>query len=105
MKKFLAEIGYLNVVEANDGAEAVALVDEQAIDFVFMDIVMKEMNGDLALAKIRQNHPYLPVVMLSSVTDHRLVETCERMGISGFIFKPLNSVNAAKELEKYLKIA
>jgi DNA-binding NarL/FixJ family response regulator len=47
-------------------------------------------------------HPDLPIVMLSSVTDQKLVANCEQIGISGFIYKPLNHQNGPATLQLYL---
>lgn len=105
MEKFLSDLGYNNVVTASDGSEAIEIVESQPVDFIFMDVVMKRVNGDEALARIRRDHPSLPIVMLSSVTDAKLVANCEQIGISGFIFKPLHNKDAHEKLQEYLKIA
>jgi len=105
INKFLSQLGYSNVIEADDGSAAVQLVQSEAPDFMFMDIVMDKMNGDKALAEIRKTHPELPIVMLSSVTDQALVKNCEALGISGFIFKPLNNETGPETLKEHLKIA
>tara|TARA_R110000744_G_scaffold299518_10_gene408914 strand:- start:126 stop:1076 length:951 start_codon:yes stop_codon:yes gene_type:complete len=105
LKRYLSQLGYNNVIEADDGSTAVTMVEEQKPDFMFMDVVMGQLNGDLALAKIRDNGSNVPVVMLSSVTDQALIKSCESMGISGFIFKPIQADNGAKIIKDYLKIA
>lgn len=104
LRRFLNELGYGTIIEAADGTEAVQTVSEQAVDFVFMDVVMDQMNGDEALSEIRKLKPELPVVMLSSVTDYEMVATCKELGISGFIFKPLNKDNGPETLQRHLKI-
>lgn len=105
LRRYLAQLGYNNVIEADDGSTAVVMVQEQQPDFMIMDVVMGEMNGDQALAKIRQNGSEVPVVMLSSVTDKALVNQCQAHGISGFIFKPIQADNGAEIVKEYLKIA
>ncbi|MEW6982419.1 response regulator [Colwelliaceae bacterium 6471] len=105
INKFLVQLGYNNIIEADDGSEAVKLVNSESPDFMFMDIVMERMNGDVALLEIRKTHPDLPIVMLSSVTDQQSVTNCEALGISGFIFKPLNNETGPQTLLDHLKIA
>ena len=105
LRRYLAQLGYNNVIEADDGAAAVTIVQEQAPDFMFMDVVMGEMNGDQALTNIRANGSNVPVVMLSSVTDQALIKSCESQGISGFIFKPIKADTGAEIVKDYLKIA
>ncbi|MBA6389921.1 response regulator [Colwellia sp. BRX10-3] len=105
LKRYLSQLGYNNVIEADDGSVAVTMVQEQQPDFMFMDVVMSEMNGDQALVNIRANGSNVPVVMLSSVTDQALIKSCESQGISGFIFKPIQADTGAEVIKDYLKIA
>lgn len=105
LKRFLNKLGYDNIIEADDGSTAIAMVESEAPDFMFMDVVMGETNGDVALKTIRSNGHKVPVVMLSSVTDQALVKQCEESGISGFIFKPIQADSGAEIIKSYLKIA
>jgi len=105
LRRFLAGLGYENVIEADDGSTAVEAVKNEAPDFLFMDVVMNEMNGNEALKAIRASGSNVPVVMLSSVTDKGLVDECQQSGVSGFIFKPIQANNGAETIKNYLKIA
>lgn len=105
LKRYLAQLGYNNVIEADDGTAAVEQVKNESPDFMFMDVVMSEMNGDEALKNIRAIGSEVPVVMLSSVTDQNLVNKCEEYGVSGFIFKPIQADSGAEVIKDYLKIA
>ncbi|WP_077284190.1 response regulator [Cognaticolwellia aestuarii] len=105
LRRYLAQLGYNNVVEADDGSTAVTMVQQEQPDFMIMDVVMGEMNGDQALASIRANGSKVPVVMLSSVTDQALIKSCQSQGISGFIFKPIQADTGAEIVKNYLKIA
>lgn len=105
LKRFLNNLGYDNIIEADDGSTAVTKVENESPDFMFMDVVMDNMNGDEALKAIRAKGFNVPVVMLSSVTDQNLVNQCEESGVSGFIFKPIQADNGAEIIKDYLKIA
>ncbi|MBA6288433.1 response regulator [Colwellia sp. MB3u-4] len=105
LRRYLLQLGYSNIIEAEDGSVAVTMVRDHKPDFLFLDVVMAQMNGDLALAKIRADGSKVPVVMLSSITDQVLIKRCESEGISGFIFKPINADNGAEIIKQYLKIA
>lgn len=105
LKRFLTGLGYNNVIEADDGSTAVEMVKTEAPDFIFMDVVMNNMNGNEALKNIRAIGSDVPVVMLSSVTDKALVDECQESGVSGFIFKPIQANNGAEIIKDYLKIA
>jgi CheY-like chemotaxis protein len=61
------------VGEAEDGAQAVELVDELACDAVIMDLNMPVMNGLDATALIRARHPGVHIVAFTSSTEPEVV--------------------------------
>ena len=102
LRRYLAALGYENVIEAADGEEAVRLHDAERPVLVFMDVVMPKMTGNQALTHIRAGGAHTPIVMLSSVADQELIRECEAQGISGYIVKPLTSDTGPQVLKPYL---
>jgi two-component system nitrogen regulation response regulator NtrX len=81
--------GY-EVTSAPDGRAALKMLDERVPDLVLLDIWMPGMDGLEVLAKIRERHPDLAVIMISG---HGNVETAVRaikQGAYDFIEKPLS---------------
>lgn len=102
LTKFLGELGYDNVVQAESGESALEIYETEKPDFIFMDVVMPEMNGNEVLNKIRQTDKETPIVMLSSVADQGVIDECESLGIDGYILKPLTVETGAEAIGKYL---
>ena len=75
------------VGEANDGAEAVQLVDELAPDVVLMDIRMPVLDGLGATEKIMTNHPEAKILVLTTFDLDEYVHSALRAGASGFMLK------------------
>ena len=67
IKNTLTQQGYTDIVEAQDGAEAVTKFAEENPDLVFMDITMPNMDGLQALKKIKENHPDAKIVILIKI--------------------------------------
>ncbi|SFT81873.1 two-component system, chemotaxis family, response regulator CheY [Selenomonas sp. GACV-9] len=104
-KKLRAELEALNceVLEAENGKEAVMLNLQESIDCIFLDIVMPEVGGIEALQVIKEVNPDLPVVMLSSAgTPQKLMITL-KMGAMDFIQKPYSSDQIKKTIETVRK--
>lgn len=95
LRRYLGDLGYSNISEADDGDVAVEKIAADSPAFVFMDIVMDKMNGDDALVKIRESNKDVPIVMLTSITDSAVIEKCTSLGIQGFVLKPLNANSAS----------
>ncbi len=102
MKRFLKKLGYNNVIEATNGFEAIEKFTSESPDFLFMDVVMPELNGNEALRQIREKDQETPIVMLSSVADQEVIDQCESLGISGYIIKPLTIDNGPETLSRFL---
>jgi two-component system response regulator FlrC len=73
--RVLKEEGY-HVHEAQDGAEALALLESGAslIDCVVSDVMMPRLNGVELLQALSLRHPGLPVLLMSAYGTAELVE-------------------------------
>lgn len=103
LKLYLRELGYKNFVEAENGHEAVDKHSSERPDFIFMDMVMPEMNGSEALRIIRAKSLETPIVMLTSVADDDVVRECESLGIEGYVVKPLTRETGPEVLGRFLR--
>ena len=105
IKNYLTSMGYSNLIEAENGAEAVSKLKDNDVDLVFMDIVMPIMTGIDALKKIREDECDVPVVMLSSIADEKTIEDCKFYGVLDYILKPINATSGPDILKKALQKA
>ncbi len=106
---FLSTQPGISVVgEAETGEDAVRLVAEQQPDIVLMDIVLPGMSGIDALRVIREEHPAVEVIMLSSFVDDEKVEQAIQMGAAGYLMKDVDpgelaeAIRATRRGEMYL---
>lgn len=104
VKKYLVGLGYKQIIEAEDGQEAVDKHTSTPSDFIFMDIVMPNLAGNHALAKIRESDKSTPVVMLTSVSEDHMIKECEGHGILGYILKPINQNDGPTILSNFLEM-
>lgn len=77
---------------AANGRIALAKISQLNPDVVVMDVEMPEMNGLEALAALRREHPRLPVIMFSNLTERGAAHTLEALalGATDYITKPAN---------------
>jgi two-component system chemotaxis response regulator CheY len=101
MSRVFKELGYANIIEAEDGVRAVELHASERPDLIMLDIVMPNMGGDEALAKIRDKDRVTPVIMLSSVAKQSQIDACKALGIVEFVVKPLTA-ETGKEMVRDL---
>ena len=58
-----------NVIEANDGREALDYLKKDGFDLVITDYVMPEMSGDVLAAEMKRNSPSTPLIMITANAD------------------------------------
>jgi len=73
--------------QAQDGAEAIALVEKFQPDLVLMDLKMPGLNGIEATRQIRANYPQVKVLVLTTYDDDEWVFDAIRAGASGYLLK------------------
>ena len=103
-----AESGIEVVGEAEDGREAVALVERLHPDVVVMDISMPHLNGLEATRQIRQRFPEVQVVILTMHENRAYYLQFARVGAAGCVLKRslgtelMTAIQAAARGESYL---
>lgn len=82
------EIGAL--LEAGNGIEALAILEDAWIDVVLSDINMPEMGGVELLKAVKSNDVMrnIPVIFISTESSQTRVDEAERLGVAAYIKKP-----------------
>jgi NarL family two-component system response regulator LiaR len=89
------------VAVADDGEQAVRLCAEAHPDVILMDIVMPNMDGPTATARIREDWPDVQVLALTSFVEEDLVQRAFEAGAIGYLLKKAS----ADELEDAIRAA
>ena len=88
IRALLKEMKHTQVVaEANDGREAIRLINIHRPDIVLMDIAMSGMNGLQATARITKEFPGVRVIILSMHTSEEYVLQAIKAGAAGYLLK------------------
>jgi len=72
---------------ANNGKEAIDLCKECQPDVVLMDIRMPEVDGINATRRIKENHPGVKIMMLTTFDDRPNIQQALAAGADGYILK------------------
>jgi CheY-like chemotaxis protein len=78
------------VETAENGLEAVNMVEEQDYEVILMDIKMPEMNGVEAHRRIKAIRPDTTVVMITAYAVEALIQQALDDGAYGILYKPLD---------------
>ena len=83
--------GHEVVAEANDGQEALELVQNSSPDLILMDIQMPVMGGLEATRLIKTQHPDCKIVMLTVSDDENDLFEAVKSGAHGYLLKDLKA--------------
>lgn len=100
LRSILEKQGYTNVLEANDGAEAVQMYEKEQPDLVFCDIVMPKLDGLEALKQIIQMDGNARVIMVSSSGTKLNLAQALKEGARDFIQKPFDQKQVTKVITR-----
>jgi two-component system, NarL family, response regulator len=81
------EAGLQIAAEAEDGETAIELANQQPFDVVLLDVGLPGIGGTEACRQIKQQHPHLPVLVLTSHSQPALITRLIEVGAQGYCLK------------------
>jgi len=102
IKNILRQLGYNNVIEADDGTTALAKLQADKVDFVITDWNMPKMSGLELLKEIRGNDTMkdLPVLMVTAEALQENIVAAIKAGVSNYVVKPFDAATISEKMEK-----
>ena len=104
LKKALETMG-INAQWVSDGEQAVAAVQKDTFDLVFMDIHMPVMDGLEATKMIRKTNKDLVIMGFSADVTKETIEMAIAVGMNDYFTKPISMDKLRKHLRHYLQSA
>ena len=99
LRGFLELLKDFDVVgEAENGREGVAAADRLVPDVILMDLLMPEMGGLEAIAAIKEAHPEIEIVAVTSFIEEEKVTTALEAGASGYLLKDAEAEEVAQAI-------
>ena len=99
IKLQLKDTGH-QIIMAEDGGQAIEILENEndaLVDAIICDVRMPNINGVAAVAYFRQEHPSIPVIVLTGFPDVKLALEFMSKGVFDYLVKPV-------EREKLIKV-
>jgi len=102
VKNLLAEIGFNNIVEADDGKTALPILEGGGIDFLVTDWNMPGMPGIDLLKAVRADPKLssLPVLMVTAEAKREQIMEAAQAGVNGYVVKPFTADTLKEKVDK-----
>ena len=89
---------------AENGYEAIEILQQENFDLILLDMQMPGMNGDEVLTKIRGEMPEplrsIPVICVSATVNTNTIEALQKAGANGYLTKPYKEIELADIIRK-----
>jgi two-component system chemotaxis response regulator CheY len=102
IKNLLRDLGFTNIVEADDGATALPILQSGRIDFLVTDWNMPVMTGIDLLRAVRADPElrHTPVLMVTAEAKREQIIFAAQAGVNGYIIKPFTAAVLKEKIEK-----
>jgi len=105
--KFLESSGH-EVVEAENGAEALEINQLGFVDLVITDIMMPEKDGIQTIREIRSTHPFLPIIVITGGGGNAVLKgyfssASLKLGVKQVLLKPFTQDDLLAVVDRVLK--
>jgi len=94
------------IIEANNGETALALLKEKENlpHIIILDLNMPKLNGIEFLTILKNDAllKYIPTIILTTSSNFKDVKECYKIGIAGYILKPLKYEDYVFKIQKLL---
>ena len=93
-----------DVVEAEDGRQAIEIANTQKPDVILMDMMMPKMDGLSACHAIKKDPTTksIPVIMVTAIGFELNIKLSQQMGATGYVTKPFSSQDLLDKIGEVL---
>ena len=102
VKNMLRQIGFNNIVEADDGTVAWDILNREKIDFIVSDWNMPQMKGIELLRHVRasEQHAKTPFLMVTAEAQHKNILEAVQAKVCNYIVKPFAVATLKQKIAK-----
>jgi len=102
IKNILRQLGFTNVVEADDGTTAWDVLNKDKIEFIISDWNMPQMTGIELLRKVRASEEFgdLPFLMVTAEAQQENIIEAVQAKVSNYIVKPFTAEVMKQKIDK-----
>ena len=104
LKDILSHAGFINLIEAKNGREAINLFKVEKPELILLDVTMPDMDGLRALEEIKEINPDVKIIMCSSMGQEEIVSECFDKGADDFIMKPFKPERVVQAVSQFIDL-
>ncbi len=99
-KNVLNQLGHTDIVEAEDGVQALSTFNEKTPDLMLVDWNMPNMDGITLIRKIREINKTVPIIMCTTEAEKTRVLEAVKAGVNNYIVKPFTVESLGEKISQ-----
>jgi len=102
VKNILTQLGFKNIIEADDGTTAMQLLHQEKIDLIISDWNMPKMSGLELLKSVRAEPSWakIPFIMVTAEAQQDNIILAVKAKVSQYIVKPFTADTLGEKIQK-----
>ena len=100
LQESISEINFVEILSAQDGMEALKILEKNKIDLLITDIRMPNLDGISLILEVRKNYPTPPIIISTGNQD--TLKESKQLDVDGFFEKPFKMNDLISCVEKLL---
>ncbi len=92
----------VNVITAENGEEAIRILDSMPVDFLLTDLQMPVLNGFGLLSHLKKFHPSIPVIVMTAYMNDETIKRLSSLGFLNIIEKPIEFENLVRKIREWI---
>lgn len=100
----LRRAGLSNILSLTEGRKVLPALTEQEVGVIALDLQMPGLSGRELLAMITEEHPEVPVVIVTAANQTETAIACMKAGAFDYLVKPVEANRFVTTLKKALEI-
>ncbi len=99
-KNVLKQLGHTDIVEAEDGVQALVQMKDHKIDLMLVDWNMPNMDGITLIRKVRETNKTIPMIMCTTEAEKTRVLEAIKAGVNNYVVKPFTVESLGEKLNQ-----
>ena len=99
-KNVLNQLDHPEIVDAEDGVQALVIFEQEIPDLMLVDCDMPNMDGITLIRNIRERHKSVPIIMCTAEAEKTRALEAVKAGVNSYITKPFTVESLREKIEQ-----
>lgn len=96
--------GYDNILAINDSRKALDVLADNTVEVILLDLAMPNVSGEALLNAVKENYPYIPVIVITATDYVETAVSCMKAGALDYMVKPIEKNRLVSGIQNAIEL-